>query len=112
MLNFMSIQSPQAVEILPNQWSNIGIANVRLRATGFIGITWAQFTGYSFDVNSFATISAPGSSQRAVAWGIGDHSNYSNGSDKLSQYLFPWAMILTKDKDGQWKILLYHFYIG
>ena len=110
--NFMATQSSQAVEILPNQWSNIGIANIRLRATGFIGITWAQCTGYTFDVNSFATIGASGFSRRAVAWGIGDHSNYSKGSDKLSQYLFPWAMILTKEKDGQWRILMYHFYLG
>jgi len=62
-------------------------------------------------VNSFATIGAEGFSKRAVAWGIGDHSNYSNGSDKLSQYLFPWAMILTKESDDQWRILVYHFFL-
>jgi hypothetical protein len=109
--NYMATQSSQAVEILPNQWSNIGIANIRLRTTGFIGITWAQCTGYTFDINSFATIGADGFSGRAVAWGIGDHSNYPKGSDRLSQYLFPWAMILTKEKDGQWRILMYHFYL-
>jgi ketosteroid isomerase-like protein len=103
--------SSQAVEIPPNQWSNIGIANIRLRNTGAIGVTWAQCTGYTFDINSFVTIGAKGFSRRAVAWGIGDHSNYSKGSDKLSQYLFPWAMILTKEKDGQWRILMYHFYL-
>jgi ketosteroid isomerase-like protein len=110
--NYMSTLSSQAIEILPNQWSNIGIANIRLRTTGFIGITWAQCTGYTFDVNSFATIGADGFSRRAVAWGIGDHSNYLKGSDKLSQYLFPWAMILTKENDGQWRILVYHFFLG
>lgn len=110
--NYVAIHSSQAVEILPNQRSNIGIANVRLRTDGFTGIKWAQFTGYTFDINSFATIGADGLSRRAVAWGIGDHSNYANGSDKLSQFLFPWAMILTKEKDGQWRILVYHFYVG
>lgn len=110
--NYVGTHSAQAVEILPNQWSNIGIANIRLRATGFIGITWAQFTGYTADANSFATIGSKGFSKKAVAWGIGDHSNYPKGSDKLSQFLFPWAMILTKEKDGQWRILAYHFYLG
>lgn len=104
--NYMAIQSSQAVEIFPNQRSNIGNANVRLRAEGFRGIKWAQFTDYNFDVNAFATVGV----SRAVAWGIGDHSNYQKGSDKLSQFLYPWAMILTKEKDGQWRILLYHFY--
>jgi ketosteroid isomerase-like protein len=110
--NYVANYSPQAVEILPNQWSNFGIANIRLRNAGAIGVTWAQCIGYTFDVNSFTTIGAEGFSKRAVAWGIGDHSNYSKGSDKLSQYLFPWAMILTKENDGQWRILVYHFYLG
>ena len=109
--NYVGNYSAQAVEILPNQWSNIGIANIRLRNTGAIGMTWAQCTGYTFDINSFATIGPDGFSRRAVAWGIGDHSNYPEGSDKLSQYLFPWAMILTKEKDNQWRILVYHFYL-
>lgn len=109
---FLAIHSSQAVEIYPNQRSNIGIANVRLRAEGFVGIKWAQFTGYTFDINSFATVGAKGLTRRAVAWGIGDHSNSPNGSDEVSQYLFPWAMILTKEKDGQWRILVYHFYLG
>jgi ketosteroid isomerase-like protein len=109
--NYVANYSPQAVEILPNQWSNFGIANIRLRNAGAIGVTWAQCTGYTFDVNSFAMIGAAGFSKRAVAWGIGDHSNYAKGSDKLSQYLFPWAMILTKESDNQWRILVYHFYL-
>jgi uncharacterized protein (TIGR02246 family) len=109
--SYVSNYSAQAVEILPNQWSNIGIANIRIRNTGAIGMTWAQCTGYTFDINSFATIGPDGFSRRAVAWGIGDHSNYPQGSDKLSQYLFPWAMILTKEKDNQWRILAYHFYL-
>jgi hypothetical protein len=65
----------------------------------------------SFDINSFATIGPDGFSRRAVAWGIGDHTNYPKGSDELSQFLFPWAMILTKEKDDQWRILVYHFYV-
>jgi ketosteroid isomerase-like protein len=109
--NYVANYSSQAVEIPPNQWSNIGIANIRLRNTGNIGMTWAQCTGYTFDINSFVTIGAKGFSRRAVAWGIGDHSNYPEGSDKLSQDLFPWAMILTKEKDTQWRILVYHFYL-
>lgn len=108
--NYASNFSPQAVEILPNQWSNIGIANIHLRNTGAIGMTWAQCTGYTFDINSFVTIGSKGFSRRAVAWGIGDHSNYPKESDKLSQALFPFAMILTKEKDSQWRILAYHFY--
>ena len=110
--NYVANYSPQAVEILPNQWSNFGLANIRLRNAGAIGVTWAQCTGYTFDVNSFTTIGPEGFSKRAVAWGIGDHSNYAKGSNKLSQYLFPWAMILTKENDGQWRILVYHFYLG
>jgi hypothetical protein len=109
--NYVANYSSQAVEILPNQWSNIGIANIRLRNTGPIGVTWGQCTEYTFDLNSFVTIGAKGFSRKAVAWGIGDHSNYRKGSDKLSQYLFPWGMILTKEKDSQWRILAYHFYL-
>ncbi|HZY79481.1 MAG TPA: hypothetical protein VFE50_08160 [Cyclobacteriaceae bacterium] len=108
---YASNYSAQAVEILPNQWSNFGIANIRLRNSGSIGATWAQCTGYNFEINSFATVGPDGFSKRAVAWGIGDHSNYSQGSSDLSQYLFPWAMILTKESDGQWRILTYHFYL-
>lgn len=103
--------SAQAVEILPNQWSNFGSANIRLRNSGSIGATWAQCVGYDFAINSFATVGVEGFSRRAIAWGVGDHSNYSKGSTDLGQYLFPWAMILTKEKDGQWKILMYHFYL-
>jgi ketosteroid isomerase-like protein len=108
---YVANYSAQAVEILPNQRSNFGSTNIRLRNSGAIGVTWAQCTGYNFEINSFATIGANGFSKRAIAWGIGDHSNYSNGLSDLSQYLFPWAMILTKEKDGQWRILMYHFYL-
>lgn len=108
---YVANYSAQAVEILPNQWSNFGRENIRLRNSGAIGVTWAQCIGYNFPVNSFATVETNGVTKRAVAWGIGDHSNYSNGSSELSQYLFPWAMILTKEKDGQWRILMYHFYL-
>ena len=107
-----AIHSAQGVDIRQNQRSIIGVANLRLLWTGFIGIKWAQFTDYSFDVNSLAVINPEGSARRAVAWGIGDHSNYWNGTDAYAQFLFPWAMILTKEKDGQWRILLYHFYTG
>ena len=110
--NLAAIYSPQAVDIYPNLQSNIGRANHYLRWEGFKGITWAQFTDLTFDVNSFATIGAEGFAQRAVAWGIGDHTHYAKGSDKVSQFLFPWAMILTKEKDGKWRILVYHFYLG
>jgi uncharacterized protein (TIGR02246 family) len=111
--NLEAIHSAQGVDIRQNQRSIIGMANLRLLWTGFMGIKWAQFTDYSFDVNSFAAIGRPeGPRQRAVAWGIGDHSNYWNGTDAYAQFLFPWAMILTKEKDGQWRILVYHFYTG
>jgi tetratricopeptide (TPR) repeat protein len=105
------IHSSQGVEILSDQRSNIGIANLRVRWTGFIGIKWAQFTGYKFDVNSFALVGSPGAARMAVAWGIGDHSNYWDGSTQLAKFLFPWAMILTKEKDDKWRILVYHFYV-
>jgi ketosteroid isomerase-like protein len=101
--------SPQAVEILPNQWSNISQVNIRQRNTGAIGMTWAQCTDYTFDVNTFLPIGPKGFSRKAIAWGVGDHSGYGKGSDKLSQALFSWAMILTKEKDDQWRILMYHF---
>jgi ketosteroid isomerase-like protein len=110
--NLAAIHSAQGVDIRQNQRSIIGMANLRLLWTGFIGIKWAQFTDYSFDVNSFAAIGPEGFAQRAVAWGIGDHSNYWNGTDAYAQFLFPWAMILTKEKDGKWRILVYHFYTG
>jgi ketosteroid isomerase-like protein len=109
--NLEAIHSSQAVEIYPNQRSNIGIANLRTRWAGFEGVTWAGFSGITFDTYSLATI-GDGSSRRAVAWGIGDHTFYPKGSSELSRFLFPWAMILTKEKDDQWRILVYHFYVG
>src|SRR5688500_6460116 len=94
--NLAAIHSAQGVDIRQNQRSIIGMANLRLLWTGFMGIKWAQFTDYSFDVNSFAVIGPEGVAQKAVAWGIGDHSNYWNGTDAYAQFLYPWAMILTK----------------
>jgi uncharacterized protein (TIGR02246 family) len=105
-----AIHSAQGVEIYPNQRSNIGMANMRARWDGFAGIKWAQFTDIAFEVNSFAMIGPEGSARKAVAWGIGDHTFYPEGSTELAKYLFPWAMILTKEKDDQWRILVYHFY--
>jgi ketosteroid isomerase-like protein len=106
-----AIYSAHGVDILPDQRSIIGMANLRLRLNGFKGIKWAQFTEVGFDINSLASVGAKGFERKAVAWGIGDHSNYPVGSDTVAKYLFPWAMILTKEKDDQWKILVYHFYI-
>jgi ketosteroid isomerase-like protein len=108
--NLSAVHSSQGIEIIPNQQSFIGMANMRMRWSGALGMTWAQFTALNWDVNTFATTPA-GGFRTAVAWGIGDHSNYWKGSDKLSKYLFPWAMILTKEKDDQWRILVYHFFL-
>ena len=106
--NLAATYSSQAVEIIFNQRSFIGMPNLRVRWAGFEGLKWAQFTDLTFEINSFARIGA----RKAVAWGIGDHSSYRNGSDKPSQFLFPWAMILSKENDGEWRILVYHFYLG
>jgi ketosteroid isomerase-like protein len=108
--NLAALHSPQGVEIIPNQQSFIGLVNSRVRWSDFPGMTWAQFTGLSFDVNDFK-ITPAGGFKKAIAWGIGDHSNYWKGSTELSQYLFPWAMILSKEEDDQWRILVYHFYL-
>jgi ketosteroid isomerase-like protein len=110
--NLEALHSSQAVEIYPNQRSNIGIANLRTRWAGFAGVTWAGFTGISFDTYSVATVGSEGSSRRAIAWGIGDHSFYPKGSSELYRFLFPWAMILTKEKDDKWRILVYHWFLG
>jgi ketosteroid isomerase-like protein len=108
--NIEAIYSAQAVDLLPNERALIGMANLRIRWQGFSGIKWAQFTDLPFDVNYFSQIGTGSSAARAVAWGIGDHSNYSPGSDNLAQYLFPFAMFLTREQDGQWRVLVYHFY--
>ncbi len=106
-----AIYSQHAVEITPDQRSFIGMANLRLRWGGFVGIKWAQFTQVPFPVNSFATVGPDASARKAIVWGIGDHSNSWNASDEVAQYLFPYVMILTNEKDGQWRVLVYHFYL-
>ena len=108
--NLAAIYSIQGVDIMPDQFAYIGIGNLRVRWDGFKGIKWAQFTDLPFETNYFSTIGDARFANKAVAWGIGDHTFYPQNSDKLLKFLYPWAMILTKEQDGQWRILAYHFY--
>lgn len=109
--NLAAIYSTQGVDIMPDQFAYIGIGSLRVRWDGFKGIKWAQFTDLPFETNYFSTIGDERFAHKAVAWGIGDHTYYEANSDKLLKFLYPWAMILTKEQDGQWRILAYHFYI-
>lgn len=98
---FSKLYSPQAIEIFGNQVSNIGIANLRAR--------WDNYTGTKMESNSLGLIGVEGVGRRAVAWGIGKQGFYLKGSQELQESQFPWAMILTKEKDDVWRILAMHW---
>ena len=99
--DFQALYSPQAIEIFSNQVSNIGIANLRSR--------WEQYSGAKMETNSLNPHGVEGLGRRAVAWGIGNQNFYLKDSDELRKLEFPWAMILTKEKDDAWKILVMHW---
>lgn len=96
-----SLYSAQAIEIVPNQYSNVGIANLRAR--------WDRYLGNRMETNLLGTLGIEGAGRRAVAWGIGTQNFYLKDSQELTKLQFPWAMILTKEKDDKWKILAFHW---
>lgn len=98
---FSAQYSQQAIEIFSNQISNIGLANLRAR--------WEGFTGAKMETNSLGMLGVEGLGRRAIAWGIGNQSFYPKDSRELQKFQFPWAMILTKEKDDAWRILAIHW---
>jgi ketosteroid isomerase-like protein/Flp pilus assembly protein TadD len=99
---FSEQYSAQAIEVLPSQISNIGIANLRAR--------WEQNEGAKMETNSLSPISMEGLGRRAVVWGIGKQEFYTKDSQELRKFEFPWAMIVSKEKDDAWRILAIHWY--
>lgn len=101
-LEAFSVQySQQAIEIFTNQFSNIGLPNLRAR--------WENFSGVTTQRNSLGTLGVEGLGRRAVAWGIANQNFSSKGSEELEKFEFPWAMIFTKEKDDMWRILVIHW---
>jgi ketosteroid isomerase-like protein len=96
-----ALYSPQAIEIFGSQISNVGLANLKAR--------WAQFEGSKTIRNSLGSMGLEVIGRRAVAWGIANQNLYGKDSDKLLEFEFPWAMILTKEKDDVWRILAIHW---
>jgi ketosteroid isomerase-like protein len=96
-----SLYSQQAIEIFPGQISNVGIANLRAR--------WDLFLGFTMETNSLGALGIEGLGRRAVAWGIASQNFYPKDSQELQKHQFPWAMILTKEKDDIWRILAFHW---
>lgn len=99
---FSELYSAQAIEILPGQLSNIGIANLRAR--------WDQNAGSKMETNSLSPIAMEGRGRRAVVWGIGKQAFYPKDSQELKKFEFPWAMLVSKEKDDAWRILAIHWY--
>lgn len=95
-----NLYSPQAVEIFPTLISNVGLLNLQAR--------WQNFIGVKMEANSLGPLGVEGLGRRAVAWGIGKQAFYLK-TGELQQFDFPWAMILTRDKDDAWKILAMHW---
>lgn len=60
-------------------------------------------------MNSLGPLGIEGRGRRAVAWGIANQNFYPKDSDELRKHQFPWAMILTKEKDDTWRILAIHW---
>lgn len=97
-----SLYSQQAIEIFPNLTSNIGLGNIRAR--------WDFFgRGARFETNRLGPLGIEGLGDRAIAWGIATQKLYPGNSKELMTYQFPWAMMLTKEKDQSWKILAIHW---
>jgi hypothetical protein len=48
-------------------------------------------------------------SDDAVAWRIANQNFYMKASKELIKRQYPWAMILTKEKDDAWRILAMHW---
>ena len=98
---FSALYSGQAIEIFQDQLSNIGLPNLRSR--------WDQFEGAKMEMNSLGAIGVEGLGRRAIAWGIGNQNFYLKDSKDLQKFQFPWAMILTKEKEDVWRILAIHW---
>jgi ketosteroid isomerase-like protein len=97
-----NLYSAQAVEMLPSQRSNIGIANLKAR--------WSGFYGMKLETNSLGPINVDIIGRRAVAWGMGIQNGYAKDSKELFRVDFPWVMIFTKERDDVWRILAVNFY--
>jgi tetratricopeptide (TPR) repeat protein len=95
------LYSAQAIEIYPSRRSNVGIANIVTR--------WKQFEGVKMETNVLNPIGIQGLGRRAVAWGIANQNYYPKDSQELTTMQYPWAMILTKEKDNVWRILTLHW---
>lgn len=99
--DFGQLFSPQAIELFGNLVSNVGLPNLKAR--------WSHYTGSKMETNSLGMIGIEGAGRRAIAWGIGNQHFYAPNSTELQKFEFPWAMILTKEKDDVWRILVQHW---
>lgn len=98
---YAALHSPQIIEIYPNQVTNIGRGNLLARLQFAIGI--------NFQKSSLNPIAIDGRGRRAVAWGIASQIVYPKDADKPISRQYPWAMILTKEKDDVWRVLVVHW---
>lgn len=98
---YAALHSPQIIEIYPNQVTNIGTGNLLARLQFAIGV--------QFKKSSLNPIAIEGLGRRAVAWGIASQILYRKESDKPISRQYPWAMLLTKEKDDVWRVLVIHW---
>lgn len=98
---YASLHSSQVIEIYPNEVSNIGTGNLLARVAPAVGIT--------FEKSSLNPITIEGRGRRAVSWGIASQIVYPKNSDTPISRQYPWAMILTKEKDDIWRVLVIHW---
>jgi ketosteroid isomerase-like protein len=97
------LYSKQAIEILPWQGSYVGMANIRTR--------WTQtVVGNKITYSNLGRLGTTGLGRRAVAWGVGAQELTLKDTQEVVKSQFPWAMILTKEKDDVWRILAIHWY--
>lgn len=98
---FAAQYSPQAIEIFPDQLSNVGLPNLKAR--------WEQINVDRMKTNKLNPLGVEGLGRKAIAWGIANQGVYEKGTGTLYEFEFPWVMILTKEKDDTWKILAIHW---
>jgi ketosteroid isomerase-like protein len=96
-----AIYSSQGIEIFGDGRSNVGLGNLKTRWNGFIGS--------KFDANSLGTVGVEVTGRKAIAWGAAVQGYYPKDAAVVDNFDFPWIMVLTKEADDQWRILVFHW---
>jgi ketosteroid isomerase-like protein len=95
------LYSDQALQVSPNQMSNIGKPNLMSR--------WRETIGdFEYVECNLGARGIGGAGNMAVGYGTLNQSFYYLGQEELTQWSADWAIIFTREQDN-WKILAVHW---